>query len=409
VSHSIDISAPVCLSGATPPRGASRPAAVGALALLAPLFLLLSGCNLLHHRPPPMLTQRYEHAVWTQIPGWSTDAVQEAWPAFLASCHVLRGKPEWVEPCAAAEAVAAGSPAAVHAYFETYFEPYRLLKVPSVKREDTGLITGYYEPLLLGSRTRTPQFGVPLYAAPPDLLVVDLSSVYPELKKMRLRGRVVGKKVVPYYSRAELASGETLQGQEIVWVQDPLEAFLLEVQGSGRVQLPDGQVIRVQYADQNGQPYKAIGRYLVQHGDLTAEQASIPGIRDFLARNPDRMQEVLNANPSVVFFKEAPVDDPGAGPKGSQGIPLTPGRSIAVDPGCVPLGAPVFLSTTLPDSGTQLQRLVVAQDTGGAISGAPRADFFFGTGTQAGELAGKMRQSGSMWLLWPRTAALPSS
>jgi membrane-bound lytic murein transglycosylase A len=273
---------------------------------------------------------------------------------------------------------------------------------------DSGLITGYYEPQLQGSRTRNPQYNVPLYASPQDLLVVDLTSVYPQLKGMRLRGRVIGRKVVPYYSRAELAAGDPLAGQEIVWVQDPLDAFLLEVQGSGRVQLPDGQVIRLQYAEQNGQPYHAIGRYLVQGGDLTVEQASIPGIRDFLVRNPSRMQEVLNANPSVVFFKEAPVDDPAIGPTGAQGIALTAGRSIAVDPACVPLGAPVFLSTTLPASDTPLQRLVIAQDTGGAINGAPRADLFWGTGPQAGELAGKMRQSGAMWLLWPRNVPLPS-
>jgi membrane-bound lytic murein transglycosylase A len=335
--------------------------------------------------------------------------VQEAWPAFLASCQVLHTRSEWSAPCEAATGVAAADPAAVHAYFEHYFEPYRLLKVPSPERVDSGLITGYYEPQLQGSRTRNPQFNVPLYASPQDLLVVDLTSVYPQLKGMRLRGRVMGRKVVPYYSRAELAAGDPLAGQEIVWVQDPLDAFLLEVQGSGRVQLPDGQVIRLQYAEQNGQPYHAIGRYLVQSGDLTVEQASIPGIRDFLVRNPSRMQEVLNANPSVVFFKEAPVDDPAIGPKGAQGIALTAGRSIAVDPACVPLGAPVFLSTTLPASDMPLQRLVIAQDTGGAINGAPRADLFWGTGSQAGELAGKMRQSGAMWLLWPRNVPLPPS
>ena len=350
------------------PLPARRSAAYVLAALLALcLCLSLSGCNL-----RPMVTKRYEPARFSQMPGWDSDALQEAWPAFLSSCQVLHAKPDWVEPCAAAADVAPGSASAIRSYFEQHFQPYRLLKVPAPQRIDTGLITGYYEPLLQGSRTRTGRFGVALYAPPPDLLVVDLSSVYPQLKGMRLRGRVVGRKVVPYYSRAELAQGAQLAGQEIAWVENPLDAFLLEVQGSGRVQLPDGQVIRLAYADQNGQPYRAIGRYLVDNGELTVDQANIAGIREFLLHNPARVQEVLNANPSVVFFKEAPVEDPSVGPKGSQGVPLTAGRSIAVDPGAVPLGAPVFLATTLPASDTPLQRLVVAQDTGGAISGAPR-------------------------------------
>jgi membrane-bound lytic murein transglycosylase A len=382
------------------------PARVASIIVLAVglTCLLLAGCHL-----RPRVTQRYEHASFAELPGWSTDAVQEAWPAYLASCQVTRSRPEWATPCAAAAGVPAGSATAIHAYFEQYFQPYRLLKVPAPQRIDTGLITGYYEPQLSGSRTRMEGFGVPLYAPPPDLLVVDLTAVYPQLKGMRLRGRLVGRKVVPYYSRAEVAAGAPLAGQEVVWVHDAVDAFLLEVQGSGRVQLPDGQVIRLQYAEQNGHPYHAIARYLVDSGELTVEQATIPGLRTFLARNPGRVQEVLNANPSVVFFKEAPVDDPAAGPKGAQGISLTAGRSIAVDPLCVPLGAPVFLSTTFPDSGAPLQRLVIAQDTGGAINGAPRADLFLGTGPQAGDVAGKMHQSGSMWLLWPKDAPLPPS
>lgn len=376
-----------------------------ALALLASTCLL-SGCFLLQR---PLITQRYEPGTWGQLPGWSTDDVQQAWPAFLASCTVLRAQSGWEPPCAAARGVPAGSSAAIHAYFERYFAPYRILDVPSRRPADTGLITGYYEPLLLGSRTRSAQFSVPLYAPPPDLLTVDLASLYPQLKGLRLRGRLEGHRVVPYYSRAQLPFDPALQGREIVWVHDALDAFLLEVQGSGRVQLPDGQVIRLQYADQNGQPYHAIGRYLVDIGELTVAQATVPGIRDWLARNPQRLTEVLNTNPSVVFFKEVPVADPRAGPQGSEGLALTGGRSIAVDPACVPLGAPVFLATTWPGSGLPLQRLVVAQDTGGAIRGAPRADLFWGMGPEAGDLAGKTRQTGRLWLLWPRNMSLPGS
>jgi len=320
----------------------------------------------------------------------------------------MRFREEWVGPCAAAQAVPAGSDDSIRSYFEQNFEPFKVMRYPSATREDTGLVTGYYEPQLLGSRSPSPQFMAPLYAPPPDLLIIDLASLYPELKGKRLRGRLDGNRVVPYYSRAELPLDPAIRGKEIVWVDNELDAFMLQVQGSGRVQLPNGEIIRLQYADQNGHPYRSIGRYLVDQGLLAQEQATMPGIREWLAANPARMREVLNANPSVVFFTEAPLDDPGIGPKGAQGVPLTAGRSIAVDPAFVPLGSPVFLSTTYPASDDPLQRLVIAQDTGGAINGAPRADFFWGTGPQAAELAGKMRQTGSMWLLWPRNVPLPS-
>jgi membrane-bound lytic murein transglycosylase A len=301
------------------------------------------------------------------------------------------------------------SPASIRSYFEQNFEVYKILKVPSPTREDTGLVTGYYEPLLFGARTPSAEFNAPVYAPPPDLLTIDLVSVYPDLKGKRLRGRLDGNRVIPYYSRAELANDPAVHGKEIVWINNALDAFLLEVQGSGRVQLSDGEIIRLQYADQNGQPYKSIGRYLVTQGVLTVEQATIPGIRAWLTANPQRLQEVLNSNPSVVFFNEAPLGDPNLGPKGAEGVPLTAGRSIAVDPNFVPLGTPVFLATTQPALDAPLQRLVIAQDTGGAISGAPRADFFWGTGPEAADQAGKMRQTGSMWLLWPRNVPLPGN
>ncbi len=358
---------------------------------------------------PPMHTLRYERASWPQLPGWGADSLQEAWTAFLSSCRALRFRVEWKPPCDAALAITDESLGALRHYFEQYFEPYQILKLPSPIREDTGLITGYYEPLLMGARTPSAEFTTPLYAPPPDLLIVDLASLYPELKGKTVRGRLEGNRVLPYYTRAELPTDPDLQGKEIVWINSALDAFLLEVQGSGRVQLPNGEVIRLQYADQNGQPFRSIGRHLVEKGELTTEQATMPGIRAWLVAHPERLQEVLNANPSVVFFNETPLGDPNVGPKGAQGIPLTPGRSIAVDPAIVPLGAPVFLSTTRPASDAPLQRLVIAQDTGGAINGAPRADFFWGTGPEAGELAGKMRQTGSMWLLWPRGVALPGS
>lgn len=382
-----------------------------AATLIAVLTLALSACGPPIRKPEPHVkptppAPRYQRAGWQDLPGWNTDSIQDAWPAFLASCRTLRFRTEWSTPCTTAQ-TAATDPQSLRRFFEQYFEPFRIFNTPGGPRADTGLITGYYEPQLMGSRAPSAQFTAPLYGVPPDLLSIDLASLYPELKGKRLRGRLQGNRVVPYFSRAELPADPAIRGTELVWVNDALDAFMLQVQGSGRVQLPDGTIIRLQYADQNGHPYRSIGRYLVDNGYLTTEQATMPGIRAWLAANPARMQEVLNANPSVVFFSEAPLDDPARGPNGAQGVPLTAGRSIAVDPAFVPLGAPVFLATTYPASDQPLQRLVIAQDTGGAINGAPRADFFWGTGPGAGEQAGKMRQQGTMWLFWPKNVPLP--
>lgn len=384
------------------PRGAA-----GILCSIA-----LAGCAV-NPTCPPVATQparafRYEHASWTDLPGWSSDTVQDVWPAYLESCRDLRFRPGWSEVCAAAQGIAPATGAAeIRRYFQAYFEPYRLQKGTGAKAEATGLITGYYEPLLRGARAASAEFNTALYSPPQDLLTVDLSSLYPELKGKAVRGRLDGNRVVPYYTRAELAADPALRGKELVWVDNPLDAFALEIQGSGRVQFEDGETVRIQYADQNGQPYHSIGRYLVDRGLLTVEQATMPGIRAWLEANPQRMQEVLDANPSVVFFKEMPLGNPEEGPKGAENVALTAGRSIAVDAAYIPLGAPVFLATTFPASDAPLERLVMAQDTGGAIRGAPRADFFWGTGNEARETAGKMRQSGEMWLLWPRVLTPP--
>ncbi len=357
---------------------------------------------------PPEPVVRYEPVAWSGLPGWSEDDLREAWPAFLKSCRSLRFRAEWASACGAAQALDAQSTQGIRAYFDRYFQAYAIVRQTGTLREDTGLITGYYEPLLKGARSASGRFSAPLYAPPPDLLTIDLSSLYPELKGKRLRGRVQGNRVIPYYNRAELQGNASLRGREIVWVDDSLDAFLLQVQGSGRVQLPNGDVIRLQYADQNGYPYQSIGRYLVEKGELTVEQATMPGIRQWLAANPQRLKEVLDANPSFVFFTEEKLEDPTQGPKGAQGVPLTPGRSVAVDPASVPLGTPVFLDTTYPATDRPLRRLVVAQDTGGAIKGAVRADFFWGFGHEAGDQAGRMRQPLRMWMLWPKGAALPA-
>lgn len=302
-----------------------------------------------------------------------------------------------------ASAVDGKSEKAVRQFFETHFVPYQ---VTNPDGSESGLVTGYYEPLLRGARKRGGPYQTPLHRAPEDLVSVDLSSIYPELKNMRLRGRLVGNKVLPYPSRAEMTQSNSLVGKELLWVDDPIEAFFLQVQGSGRVQLADSkEIIRVAYAEQNGHPYKSIGRYLVDKGEMTLDQASAQNIKAWFAANPARQQELLNANPSYVFFREEKLNDPNRGPKGTLGVPLTPQRSIAVDTQFIPLGVPVFLATTKPNSEAPLQRLMMAQDTGGAIKNAVRADYFWGFGADAGEKAGKMKQRGMMWVLLPRSHA----
>ncbi len=325
----------------------------------------------------------------------------------MESCKTLAKQVLWRAVCDDArglDASKADKPdsAALRTFFESRFTPWALVNADGTR---VGLVTGYYEPLLKGSRQRKKPFLYPIYGVPDDLLTIDLGDLYPELKPMRLRGRLEGRKVVPYWSRAELTQQERkpagpLSGKALLWVADPIELFFLQVQGSGRIELPDGSRVRVGYAQQNGHPYLSIGRWLVERGELKLEQASMQGIQNWAKANPQRLDELLNANPSYVFFRELP--DTGGGPMGALGVPLTPTRSIAVDPRAIPLGAPVFVSTTQPNSEKPLQRLVMAQDTGGAIKGVVRADFFWGFGAEAGAQAGRMRQKAEMWVIMPK-------
>ena len=335
-----------------------------------------------------------------QLPGWAEDDLTKLWPAFLASCEVMIRRAGWQEVCADAQQLSAVDGAGLRNFFESRFLPHQ---VRNADGGVSGMVTGYYEPLLRGSRTRGGLFQTPLYRPPSDLLTVDLGSVYPELKNMRLRGRLSGNKVLPYYTRAELIQKGLAPGTELVWVDNAVDAFFLQVQGSGRVTLEESnETIRMAYADQNGHPYKSIGRYLIDRGELKLEQASMQGIKAWAGANPHRLQELLNANPSFVFFKEEKITDAGKGPRGALGVPLTAQRSIAIDPQFITLGAPVFLSTTRPNSELPIRQLMMAQDTGGAIRNAVRADFVWGFGEEAGELVGKMKQAGQMWLLLPK-------
>ncbi|MBV7538272.1 murein transglycosylase A [Duganella sp. sic0402] len=349
--------------------------------------------------PPKPGALQMVPATYAALPGWEKDDLRAAWPAFTASCSVLIRQAAWKEVCTIARSVSASDEKAIRNFFQTFLEPNQVIAPDGAS---DGLVTGYYEPLLHGSRKKGGPYQTPLYKVPDDMVTIDLASVYPELKGMRLRGKVVGKKVVPYSTRADIESS-SFAGKELLWVDDPVESFFLQVQGSGRVQLSEtGETVRVAYADQNGHPYKSIGKYLVEKGELTVEQASAQGIKAWIAGHPTRMQELFNANPSYVFFKEERLPDPKVGPKGSLGVPLTPQRSIAIDATQLPQGAPVFLSTTQPNSDIPLQRLVMAQDTGGAIRGAIRVDYFFGFGADAAENAGRMKQRGNVWVLLPK-------
>ena len=221
-----------------------------------------------------------------------------------------------------------------------------------------------------------------------------------------MRGRVVGTKLIPYYERAEIeAENSPLQGREFAWVDDQIDLFFLQIQGSGMVHLDNGEKMHVGYADQNGQAYQSIGRLLIDKGELTADKASMQGIKDWARSNPNKLRDLLNANPSYVFFRELPAGLPG--PIGALGSPILAERVVAIDPRFVPLGAPVFLSTNLPNSNKPLNRLMMAQDTGGAIKGGVRADFFWGAGADAGKAAGSMKQTGKIWVLLPKDFPLP--
>jgi membrane-bound lytic murein transglycosylase A len=348
--------------------------------------------------PAPLALDALKPAVWADLPGWTTDDLAAAWPAWLQSCSAVQRQTAWRNACKEALAMAQPGPEQIRAYFENRFAPYQLQQ-PDGSLE--GLVTGYYEPLLRGSRTPSAVYRYPLRAAPGDLLTVDLSAIYPELKNLRLRGRLEGNKVVPYFSRADIESGKTaVSGKELAWVDDAVELFFLQIQGSGRIQTESGETIRVGYADQNGHPYRSIGKWLVDQGELSLEKASMQSIKDWALAHPERLAEMLAVNPSYVYFRELTHRE--GGPLGALGVPLTDERSIAVDPRAIPLGAPVWLATTRPNSNDALQRLMLAQDTGGAIKGNVRADFFWGFGDGAGKLAGAMKQKGRMWLLLPR-------
>ena len=336
--------------------------------------------------PQPTIVKaksRWVLASWNDLPGTSSDNLNEAWAAWLQSCSRSAGPQK--NSCSEVKNLAGKSSQVQKDWLVKNFQPYRVESLTDNATASTGLLTAYYEPVLEASRMAKPGFEVPLYSLPGTL-----------------------KNKSPWYTREEIsklaAAQAALKGKEIAYIADPVDAMILHIQGSGRLWVThsDGSrhQIRLAFAGTNEQPYQSIGRWLLDQ-NLTKD-ATWPGIKNWLAQNPRRTAELLSKNPRYVFFKEEALNanDAQLGPKGAQGVPLTPGRSIAVDPGSIPYGTPVWLSSS--GSQTQLHRLVMAQDTGSAIVGAVRADYFVGSGQAAGELAGRLKQDMKMWVLLPR-------
>ncbi len=381
---------------------------VRALVLALPAILVLASCSNLPQpqacpacpapAPGPVrpADAKYQQTAYAAIPGWADAQLVPGLRAFASGCSRIAAGGALRRACDAALALTSNDENSARKFVETSFEAWALT---SADGSAEGLVTGYYEPVLAGSRTRSERFRHAVYGVPADLVAVDLESVVPDVKGLRLRGRLDGARLVPYWTRGEIEASGKFSAPVLAWVEDPVELFFMQIQGSGQIELGGGARMRLGYGDHNGHPYGSIGRYLMQRGELALEQTSMQGIKAWAAANPGKLRAALDSNPSYVFFRETAQAD---GPLGTLGTPLSAGYSLAIDPRSVPLGAPVFLATTMPLSSQPLRRLVAAQDTGGAIRGAVRADFYWGSGNEAGALAGGMRQQGRMWVLWPR-------
>jgi membrane-bound lytic murein transglycosylase A len=397
---------------------------------------LVFGCAAPGEHRPETTAGGAEHRLaltpvkYSDLPGWAEDHASEALAALLDQCRVLGSLPaeqklggqgeaqalggtpvQWRAACEAARGVPAGDDAAARGFFERQFQPYAVSdngqSAPSARAE--GLFTGYFDPEVAGSRSPGPGYRVALYSRPNDLVQVDLGQFADDLQGRSVSGRVQGGKLVPYFDRAEIEAGALASRRlELIWLADPVDAYFLQVQGSGRVKLPDGHVARVTYNGQNGRRSVLLGKILADRGEIPLDQVSLESIRAWLNSHPDQAEAVLNENPSYVFFREDNSLRPDQGPPGALGVPLTPWRSIAVDRAFIPLGAPVFVATTDPLTGEKLRRLMLAQDVGGAIRGPVRADIFFGWGPDAEARAGRMRQPGTDYVLLPRPAVTAS-
>ena len=358
--------------------------------------------------PSPNLDVRYEAVAFSDLPGWADDDLSGALSAFLASCNVLKDKNrssrkgrirDHLARLGPLAEKAKGDAGAARRFFEAHFTPHRLLSAAS------GFLTGYYEPELEGALERGPGYDVPLLRRPDDLVDLVERSLHASANEQLAAGRRQGDKVVPYFTRAEIENGALDgRGLEIAYLKSPIDAFLLHVQGSGRIRLPDGQVLRVGYAGKNGYPYTSIGGVLVSRGVAPPEEMTLDRLRAWLSEDMARGRALMHENRSYIFFRRLPEDDDSAGPIGAQGVALTEGRSLAVDASYHPLGLPVFVASgAIKHHGTGgFHRLMIAQDVGSAIRGPERGDIFWGTGKTAERNAGLTRHAGRFFVLLPK-------
>ncbi len=318
-----------------------------------------------------------------KLPNFEHEKYDEVLKSFVSNCQATKAQEIYGSLC-----LDANKTTNAKEFIQNNFTPYRIYG------EDS-LLTAYYEPELHGSLTKSKKYQYPIYKTPKDLIAVDLKSIYPTLKNYRLRGRIEGSKLVPYYTRLELAQKE-IDSEVICYCDSKIELFFLEVQGSGRVALENGDTLYVGYDNQNGHNYKSIGKYLINMNEISKENISLQSIKEWFALNPTRVDEVLNHNPSLVFFKER--ENPASG---SLGLELTPLRSVAVDNNYIPLGSMLYLSSSSENE--VYEKVVFAQDTGGAIKGSVRADMFLGFGKNAGKIAGELKSELALWIFMPKT------
>ncbi len=355
---------------------------------------------------------------FADLAGWQDDNVSAFLPALQRSCALHLRRPadrpvkpagfgltagHWHDVCTRLMDLPAGDDQAARQAIETWFTVWR---AEDTAEDAKGVATGYYEPQLRGALNRFGPYQTPLYKTPPELVTVNLGDFSDELKGKKITGRVEKGRLVPMPERKQIVGGALANRDlELIWVDNPVDAFFLQIQGSGQVVMPDGQVMRVGYAGANGRSYTPVGRILIQDGEVPREKMSMQAIRSWMESNPDRAPALMDANASYVFFRELT----GDGPMGAEGVALTPRRSIAVDRRYYPLGTPVWISTTDPDDDSPIRRLTMAQDTGGAIKGVVRLDLFWGPGPQAAHKAGLMNQPVNMFLLLPRGFTPPVS
>lgn len=351
-----------------------------------------------------------------ELPRWSEDSVSHALPALLSACSAFEGKADtdsvgrnglggtvgdWRTPCASLAVIAPSDDTALRAVLRDLFVPYAV----STPEGSIGKFTGYYEASLRGSETRSDKYSVPLYALPNDLVELDARAFDLSADVPSVIGQVSDRRLVPYDARRtiEQDTAFSTRADVLVWVDDPVDAHLLHIQGSGRVRMPDGSERRIGYAGNNGHRFRGIGGILLSAGELGPGQGSMPSVADWLRENPEPAQNYMEDNPRFIFFRW--IDGPG--PIGALGVPLEPRRSLAVDPKYIPYGAPLWLDVDDPD-GQSLDGLVVALDTGSAIRGAVRGDYFWGSGDDAFAKAGRMNSPGRYYLFLPRSVAQPS-